>query len=70
MQVDLDKLLEWVTANVYDSRHGWLGAPNWVVGSKPLLDHLAQQTELTEEEMGNGYDEARYRVYGSGIDKE
>jgi hypothetical protein len=62
--VDLDKLLDWVTANVYDSGHGLLGPPNWVVDGIPLLDHLLEQTGLSAAEMGARFDAARRRVHG------
>ena len=62
--MDFDKLLDFITGNVYDPGHGLLGPPDWAVDAKLLLDHLREQAGLSEEEMTERYDQARKRVHG------
>lgn len=63
MTVDLDKLLEHITATCFDYGHGFLPSSEVVVSATKLLDHLTEQTGITKEEMGNLFDQARHRVH-------
>lgn len=63
-QINLERLLEWIMASVYDKGHGLLGPPSWVVSAEGLLDHLREQTDITKEKLGFMVDEARFRVWG------
>lgn len=63
-KINLPKLLDWITGNVYDEGHGLLGPPSWVVQTNGLLDHLCEQTGISQEKMSFMFDEARFRVHG------
>jgi hypothetical protein len=64
MTVELEKLLDYITENVYDEGHGLLPGSAWVLNAASLLEYLAEQCHMTEEEMGKAFDEARIRVHG------
>jgi len=61
--IDLDKLLEHITQNCFDYGHGILPGTEFVLSATGLLDYLTEQTEMSKEEMGERFDEARLRVH-------
>jgi hypothetical protein len=63
--VDLNWLLDYLTANVYDTGHGLLPGSPWAVDAEPMLDALAQRLEISKERLGILFDEARRRVHGT-----
>lgn len=62
--IDLDKLLDWITSEVYNYGHGVLPGSSFVVDAEGLLDHLRDQTGIATEEMTARFDAARVRVHG------
>ena len=63
-RIDLDKLLDYITSEVYDAGHGLLSpVPDWVIQAEDLITHLCEQTGLSTEEMGDKFDEARKRTH-------
>lgn len=63
MVVELDDILDYVTGNCYDYYHGF-GPTTWIIDVVPFFNHLANKLEVTPEELGKLYDEARKRVHG------
>lgn len=63
MEIDLDKLLDHITANVYDEHRGLWPDRVWVVNARSLLRAIARACNLTDDEMERRFDEARARVH-------
>lgn len=65
--INVDKLLDYVTENVYDSGHGLLSpVPTWVIDTMGLLDFVKDQLGISTPEMTKLFDDARVRVHGEG----
>lgn len=68
MNVDFEKLLDWITGHVYDEGHGLLPDTIWTLNAESLLDFLRDQTGLSKDQMREAFDRARVRVHGEGVD--
>jgi hypothetical protein len=68
MKILLEPLLDWITSNVYDSGHGLLGPPSWVIDAETILDKLRELAGISKHEMTVAYDQARIRVHGRNVD--
>lgn len=66
--VSLNKVLDFITENVYDSGHGFLyPEPNWTLDAVAILDELRDLAGLSEEGMAAAFDQARVRVHGPNV---
>lgn len=57
-----DELLEWISAHCYDYGHGLLPGSGFVVDVLPLLANIARLQGLTDDEMRERYDRARFNA--------
>lgn len=70
MKVDVDVILDYIAANVFDYWHGLGPTTEWTIPAIPLMDSIREHLEMSRDEFSDLYDIARFRAAYRRLESE